>query len=166
MFGVNAGDADAAVAQAASVEVDVAPDLPEIHVDRHAIADAIVNLLSNAFKYGGSPPKVSLRASLTPKGEVCIAVTDNGAGIPRAEHRRIFDKFYRIDDRLSRTRDGSGLGLSIVKHIVRAHHGRVVVESAAGRGSTFSILMDASPRVVPHGTEVPVASAEPSARGS
>jgi len=101
----------------------------------------VVNLLSNAFKYGGTPPQVRLRAQLTPRGEVSIAVTDNGAGIPRVEHGRIFDKFYRIDDRLSRKRDGSGLGLAIVKHIVRAHHGRVVVESGAGRGSTFSILM-------------------------
>jgi two-component system phosphate regulon sensor histidine kinase PhoR len=156
MFG-GSGGVDSGHAQAASFDVEVAPDLPQIHVDRHAIADAVVNLLSNAFKYGGSPPKVSLRASLTPKGEVCIAVTDNGAGIPRVEHRRIFDKFYRIDDRLSRTRDGSGLGLSIVKHIVRAHHGRVVVESATGGGSTFSILMDARARAVTRGTEASVA---------
>jgi two-component system phosphate regulon sensor histidine kinase PhoR len=126
-------------------EIDVAPGLPKINADRHAIADSVVNLLSNAFKYGGTPPKVRLHAYLTPKGEVCIAVTDNGAGIPRVEHGRIFDKFYRIDDRLSRKRDGSGLGLAIVKHIIKAHHGRVVVESAAGRGSTFSILMMPAP---------------------
>jgi two-component system phosphate regulon sensor histidine kinase PhoR len=128
---------------AVDFEADVAADLPRISADRHAIADAVVNLLSNAHKYGGTPPKVRLRAYLTPKGEVCIAVTDNGAGIPRVEHRRIFDKFYRIDDRLSRRREGSGLGLAIVKHIVRAHHGRVVVDSGAGQGSTFSIVMPA-----------------------
>ena len=61
-------------------------------------------------------------------------MSDNGEGIPRVEHRRIFDKFYRIDDRLSREREGSGLGLAIVKHIVRAHHGRVQLDSAVGQG--------------------------------
>jgi two-component system, OmpR family, phosphate regulon sensor histidine kinase PhoR len=137
--------------------VDVAPGLPKIYADRHAIADAVVNLLSNAYKYGGTPPKVRLRAYVTPKGEVCIAVTDNGAGIPRVEHRRIFDKFYRIDDRLSRKRDGSGLGLAIVNHIVRAHHGRIVVDSSAGQGSTFSIVLPEGG----HTASVPRVASEP-----
>ncbi len=74
-------------------------------------------------------------------GCVAIEVTDNGEGIERVEHRRIFEKFYRIDDRLSREREGSGLGLAIVKHIVRAHEGRVQLESAKGKGSTFRILL-------------------------
>jgi two-component system phosphate regulon sensor histidine kinase PhoR len=119
---------------------DVAPNLPKVLADRHAMVDAIVNLLANAHKYGGSPAVVRLSAVLLPKREVAIRVTDNGAGIARPEQRRIFDKFYRIDDRLSRRRDGSGLGLAIVKHIVRAHRGRVTVESA-GKGSTFTIFL-------------------------
>jgi signal transduction histidine kinase len=73
--------------------------------------------------------------------DVCISVRDNGAGIERAEHQRIFQKFYRVDDRLARERDGSGLGLAIVDHIVRAHGGQVGLESAPGRGSTFSIIL-------------------------
>ena len=105
------------------------------------MVDAIVNLLSNARKYGGTPPVVSLRAHRTERGDLAFEVTDNGAGIPRALHRRIFEKLYRIDNRLSRTQEGSGLGLAIVKHIVRAHKGRVVVESAPGKGSTFRILL-------------------------
>src|SRR5208283_5716870 len=108
--------------------------------DRAAMVDAIGNLLSNAFKYGGSPPVVRLRAVHFHSG-VAIEVSDNGDGIPRVEHHRIFDKFYRIDDRLSREREGSGLGLAIVKHIVRAHHGRVQLESAKGKGSTFRIIL-------------------------
>ena len=122
-------------------EAQVDDHLPEVLVDRDAMVDALSNLLSNARKYGGTPPVVSLRAYRTDKGAVAFEVTDNGGGIPRAFHRRIFEKFYRIDDRLSRTQEGSGLGLAIVKHIVRAHKGRVTVESAPGRGSTFRILL-------------------------
>jgi two-component system phosphate regulon sensor histidine kinase PhoR len=120
------------------------PALPDVIVDRPAMAAALVNLLSNAQKYGGTPPKVRLSVEATGV-EVRIAVTDNGGGIPRPEHRRIFEKFYRIDDRLSRTKEGSGLGLAIVNHIARAHRARVNVESAEGEGSTFTIVLDAAP---------------------
>jgi two-component system phosphate regulon sensor histidine kinase PhoR len=127
--------------------VDVGSDrLPEVMVDRPAIVDAIVNLLANAHKYGGSPPVVRLSVGATPKGEVTIAVSDNGDGIPPPEHRRIFEKFYRIDDRLSRTKEGSGLGLAIVKHVARAHKARVLIESAEGKGSTFTLVLRGMPR--------------------
>jgi two-component system phosphate regulon sensor histidine kinase PhoR len=119
---------------------DVEPGLPAVHVDRAAMVDALGNLLGNAVKYGGEPPIVKLKARSSPEG-VVLEVSDNGEGIPRVEHRRIFDKFYRIDDRLSRAREGSGLGLAIVKHIVRAHHGRVQLDSALGKGSTFRIVL-------------------------
>lgn len=122
--------------------VEATPGLPDVLVDRAAMADAIVNLLSNAQKYGGSPPRVRLRAWAS-GGVVSIAVTDNGSGIPRPEHRRIFEKFYRVDDRLSRTKEGSGLGLAIVNHVARAHHARVTVDSVEGRGSTFAIVLPA-----------------------
>ncbi len=120
--------------------VEATPDLPDVVVDRAAMVGAIVNLLSNAQKYGGSPPRVRLVASAA-DGYVTIAVTDNGSGIPRPLHRRIFEKFYRVDDRLSRAKEGSGLGLAIVKHVARAHRARVTVDSAEGRGSTFAILL-------------------------
>jgi two-component system, OmpR family, phosphate regulon sensor histidine kinase PhoR len=119
----------------------IEPGLPTVYADRHAMVDAIVNLLGNAHKYGGNPPKIELTAERLPSGQVAIKVTDNGAGIPRAELRRIFDKFYRIDDRLSRRAEGSGLGLAIVKHVVRAHRAKVTVDSSSGHGSTFTIVM-------------------------
>jgi two-component system phosphate regulon sensor histidine kinase PhoR len=122
---------------------DVEPNVPNVYADRHAIADALVNLLSNAHKYGGTPPKVTLRA-FAHQTTVLFEVTDNGEGIPQPEHRRIFEKFYRIDDRLSRAKEGSGLGLAIVNHIARAHRGRVVVESAKGQGSTFRLMIPAT----------------------
>jgi two-component system phosphate regulon sensor histidine kinase PhoR len=126
---------------------EVEPGLPALYVDRSAMVDALLNLLSNAHKYGGSPPVVTLRAVRDGEG-VAFEVQDNGAGIPRPEQRRIFEKFYRIDDRLSRSREGSGLGLAIVKHIVRAHRGRIKVVSAPGRGATFRLVLPAAtPRV-------------------
>jgi two-component system phosphate regulon sensor histidine kinase PhoR len=126
-----------------SFKVEVAHDLPPVLADRPALVDAIVNLLSNAHKYGGTPPHIALTASATAKGEVVLEVKDSGSGIPLPEQRRIFEKFYRIDDRLSRVREGSGLGLAIVKHVVRAHNGRIIVESAKGKGSTFRITLPA-----------------------
>jgi two-component system phosphate regulon sensor histidine kinase PhoR len=146
---VRATQAQREVANDAALEVVVAPDLPDVLVDRAAMSDAIGNLLSNAYKYGGTPPKIQVAARATPKGDVAIAVTDNGEGIARPEHRRIFEKFYRIDDRLSRTKEGSGLGLAIVKHVARAHRARVTVDSAPGRGSTFVILLPAASPAAP-----------------
>ena len=124
---------------------DVAPDVSTVVMDRGALVDAVGNLLGNAVKYGSTPPIVSLRVRAV-SGGVAIEVTDNGEGIPRREHRRIFEKFYRIDDRLSRQREGSGLGLAIVSHVVRAHRGaRVQVDSAPGQGSTFRIGLPTTP---------------------
>jgi two-component system phosphate regulon sensor histidine kinase PhoR len=124
------------------LEVDMgSAALPEVAVDRPALVDAIVNLISNAHKYGGTPPVVVLSVGSTPKGEVTISVRDNGDGIPPPEHRRIFEKFYRIDDRLSRAKEGSGLGLAIVKHVARAHRARVLIDSAEGKGSTFTLVL-------------------------
>jgi two-component system phosphate regulon sensor histidine kinase PhoR len=124
-------------------KVEIDSDVPRVLADRPALVDALVNLLSNAHKYGGTPPYIALHARANPKGEVILEVRDNGSGIPLPEQRRIFEKFYRIDDRLSRVRDGSGLGLAIVKHVVRAHEGRITVESAKGKGSTFRITLPA-----------------------
>ena len=129
-------------------ETEIAPGLPSVPMDRAALVDAVGNLLGNAVKYGGTPPAVKLSARPVPGG-VAIEVTDNGQGIARVEHRRIFEKFYRIDDRLSREREGSGLGLAIVKHIVRAHRGRVQVDSAPGRGSTFRMVLRTAPVKTP-----------------
>ena len=124
----------------ADVEVvsDIEDGLPSIYVDRDAITDALLNLLNNAVKYGGHPPRVQLRAMRLGKG-IAFEIEDNGPGVPKREKDRIFEKFYRIDDRLSREREGSGLGLAIVKHIARAHRARISVIGAPTGGSIFRL---------------------------
>jgi two-component system phosphate regulon sensor histidine kinase PhoR len=73
-------------------------------------------------------------------------VSDNGVGIPRRALRRIFDKFYQVDQTLSRKAGGCGLGLAIVKFIVDAHHGTIAVDSRVGQGSTFTVRLPAATR--------------------
>lgn len=115
----------------------------ELSVDGRAIQQAIVNLLDNAIKHSsnGQTVTVGLEVPENPNHEsvVSISVQDNGPGIPAEEHEKIFERFYRLGSELRRETQGVGIGLSIVKHIVEAHHGRVVVESAPGQGSRFTI---------------------------
>jgi len=124
--------------------VAISVDLPDepvyAPVDRGAMVDAVLNLLGNAAKYAGD--EVQVTVAVTRRGRTArVAVRDDGPGIAQVEHKRIFQKFYRVDDRLSRVREGSGLGLAIVKHVVKAHGGRVELESAPGKGSTFTLVL-------------------------
>jgi two-component system phosphate regulon sensor histidine kinase PhoR len=120
--------------------VDLPADLPAVLCDRNAIVDALVNLLSNAYKYGGQPRRIEITAAASDR-EVSVTVRDNGKGIARTEHKRIFEKFYRVDDLLARQQEGSGIGLSIVQHVMRAHRGRIDVDSEPGRGSAFTLTL-------------------------
>lgn len=122
------------------LSVKLPPEHLVVFADRGALTDALLNLLTNAAKYGGEHPKVDVSCSESAR-EVYLNVKDDGPGIPVTEHKRIFWKFYRIDDRLSRTQEGSGLGLAIVKHVMKAHRGRVEVQSQRGSGSTFSLVV-------------------------
>jgi two-component system phosphate regulon sensor histidine kinase PhoR len=125
------------------LDVTLPPESLLVRADRGAMTDALLNLLTNAYKYGGDPARIEVSFQVGAK-EVTVSVRDNGPGIPDTEHKRIFQKFYRLDDRLSRQREGSGLGLAIVKHVMRAHHGRVELVSTPGKGSTFSLVVPAA----------------------
>jgi two-component system, OmpR family, phosphate regulon sensor histidine kinase PhoR len=128
----------------AAVSCKVEPGLPRVLADREAMADAIVNLLHNAHKYTGPSKRIALSAAR--RGErVEISVADNGPGVAAPEQKRIFEKFYRAKDPLHRTIEGSGLGLSMVKHIVEAHGGTVAVASVPGQGATFTVSLPAAP---------------------
>jgi len=126
--------------QNANVTVELPEQLPTLWAEAASISDALLNLLTNASKYGGHPAMIVLRATATPR-HVRIAVQDNGLGIAAREHKRIFQKFYRVDDRLSRVKEGSGLGLAIAKHVVKAHQGHIELRSAPGKGSVFTIVL-------------------------
>ncbi len=139
---VTALEAFETVRQRRSVElsVELPPDSLTVRADRGAVSDALFNLLTNAVKYGGDPVKIAVFVTFD-EHKAKLTVRDNGAGIPKAEHKRIFYKFYRLDDRLSREREGSGLGLAIVKHVMKAHGGRVQLVSHPGKGSEFSLVL-------------------------
>lgn len=114
-----------------------------IHVmgDREKLEHVLTNLIDNSIKYGhiGGTTEVSIE-DLT-KGKVIVRVTDNGDGIAKEHIPRLFERFYRVDKSGSRKEGGSGLGLSIVKHIVEAHGERIYIESEPGVGSEFSFTL-------------------------
>lgn len=124
------------------IEQDVAAALPPIAADAAALSRALQNLLSNGMKYSGESRWLGLRAHVakTPPGEeVRFVVTDRGLGIAPAELPHIFEPFYRGREVSAAQIHGNGLGLSLVKHILDAHGGRVSVESHLGQGSTFTL---------------------------
>jgi signal transduction histidine kinase len=147
-------------------QLSLLPD--EIILDGRAIQQALVNLIDNAIKH--SPPNSVVTVGMAVKDEASIPpsatnrpqsasrwlslwVADHGPGIPTEDHGRIFERFYRRESELRRETEGIGIGLSIVKHITEAHHGRVRVESEVGKGSRFIL-------------EVPLgSSANPKANG-
>ena len=120
-----------------AITVELAADLPRVRGDAALLRDVLQNLVDNAIQY--TPPGGKILISAERKnGEVIIAVTDTGIGIPLSDQERIFERFYRVDAARSREAGGTGLGLSIAKHIVEVHGGDLWVESEVGAGSKFA----------------------------
>ena len=121
-------------------EEKISDDVPSLNVDREALSRSLLNLVNNALKY--SYDRKYLGVNLYRKnGSVRLEVIDHGIGIPDQEQHKIFEKFYRVGDPLVHNTKGSGLGLSLVRHIVRAHGGEVIVDSTPGEGSKFTISL-------------------------
>ena len=130
------------VAQAKGIELSIQspPRLPRIPADRHRIKQVFINLLDNAVKYCPEGSEVQVR--LENDGEsIIVRVTDNGPGIPDEDLPHIFEKMYRVEKESTRAVEGSGLGLSIARRIVELHGGHIAVESAVGKGTTFSVRL-------------------------
>jgi signal transduction histidine kinase len=130
--------------QGFELKVTIAEDLPEVVLDPEALSQALLNLANNAIKYSGDEKFLGLDVRREGEG-IVISVTDHGVGIPRAEQKKIFEKFYRVENTLVHTTKGSGLGLALVQHITEAHGGSVELESEPGQGSTFRLLLPLQP---------------------
>ncbi len=113
-----------------------------VNADRERIEQVLSNLVVNSLKYGKQDGTTEVSIENIIKNKVLIRVTDNGEGIAKENMPRIFERFYRVDKSGSRKEGGSGLGLSIVKHIVEAHNEKIYVESQLGIGSEFSFTLE------------------------
>ena len=128
-----------------SLTTAVEEDLPLVSADEDALVTVILNLLDNAYKYTDGVCEIVI-STFAEDNQVCIAIRDNGVGLSRAAAKRVFQRFYQVDDSLARRGNGCGLGLSIVDDIVRAHGGTARVESRPGQGSTFIVGLPAIAR--------------------
>jgi signal transduction histidine kinase len=126
------------------LQTEIDNKLPAVSIDRDAMAQALLNLLNNAVKYSPETKRIKVRA-FPLSNRVIIEVADSGIGIPRSEQKRIFEKFYRVSNGLVHDTKGSGLGLSIVKHIIEAHGGEISVDSITGKGSRFILAIPVKP---------------------
>jgi signal transduction histidine kinase len=131
------------------VDVDVPADLPRVLADSSALGRAVANLVTNAIKYGGSAGWVGISARAHGR-ELAVTVSDRGPGIAPADLPHIFDPFYRAASVVAAQIHGTGLGLTVVQGIARAHGGRVTVTSALGEGSAFTIHLPTLPESSSH----------------
>ncbi|WP_194766687.1 sensor histidine kinase [Tamlana sp. I1] len=113
-----------------------------VKADKERVQQVLANLIVNSIKYGSLKGTTEISVENLIKNKIIIRVTDNGEGIAQAHLPRLFERFYRVDKSGSRREGGSGLGLSIVKHIIEAHHEKIYVESEFGVGSEFSFTLE------------------------
>ncbi len=146
-----------AAAQGFRFEIDLPHDLPEMRMDADAITQALLNLLSNAVKYSEEVKEILVRGYCEAT-QLVLEVQDRGLGIAPEELPKIFEDFYRVDQRLSTNQQGGmGLGLTLAGHIARAHGGEITVQSVLGQGSTFTMslpLLQAESETIPDRSEI------------
>jgi signal transduction histidine kinase len=121
------------------IEVHGEPPIP-LQADREAVGAAVRNLIENAIRYSPAPEPVEVRVTKE-YGQVLIAVKDCGPGVPRGEREAIFQKFVRGSAAANGNVRGTGVGLAMVRHIAEAHHGKIELESADGKGSIFTLAI-------------------------
>jgi two-component system phosphate regulon sensor histidine kinase PhoR len=134
-----------------SIDLIAASDLPPVTGERDELIQLFQNLIHNAIKYGKPGGHVWVTLALThaaggrgAESFIAASVRDDGEGIPSEAIPRLTERFYRVDVKRSREKGGTGLGLAIVKHIANRHQGRLQIESRAGEGSTFTVLLPVS----------------------
>jgi signal transduction histidine kinase/tetratricopeptide (TPR) repeat protein len=120
------------------IESELPDESVILRIDKDAISQVLLNLLNNAIKYSDEKKYILVKVRKDPISAL-ISVTDHGVGIPKEELKKIFDKFYRVSTARTKETRGSGLGLTLAKHIVEAHGGTIEVESEVGKGSRFTV---------------------------
>lgn len=121
-----------------SIIVESMDEIPEIYLDNERVRQVLVNLLHNAVKFTGENGRIVVRYGVE-KDMVRVDIIDNGIGIAGKDLPHVFERFYMADR--SRTGGGTGMGLAIAKHVIEAHHGKIIAQSMEGKGSTFSIFL-------------------------
>lgn len=122
-----------------TVETALDPHLPPVHADPEAMSESLINLVDNAVKYSEDRKHIFIRTGSN-QNSVFLEVEDQGIGIDSRSQQKVFEKFYRASNPLIHNTRGSGLGLSLVKHIMEAHHGKIVLKSEPGKGSCFRLV--------------------------
>jgi signal transduction histidine kinase len=123
------------------VRSDIARALPAIEADPLRLKQVLINLLTNAVKFTPAGGSVVVSANRTRSGAIAISVRDTGIGIPKAELGRIFRPFYRVDNSMTRSREGIGLGLPLTKRLVELHGGQLRIESTEGIGTEVAVVL-------------------------
>jgi two-component system phosphate regulon sensor histidine kinase PhoR len=125
------------------LKVDFPPGFPPIEVDCDKMEQVLTNLVDNAIKYSPNGGTVTISGRVVDeRGQFFVMkVTDHGIGVPREHLQRVFDRFYRVDNRDNRDIGGTGIGLALVKALIEAHHGFVTMDSEVGRGSTVTVTL-------------------------
>lgn len=113
-----------------------------VWADQEKIQQVVTNLIMNSIKYGKENGTTEVSIEDLVNNKVIVRITDNGEGIQKQHVPRLFERFFRVDKSGARSEGGSGLGLSIVKHIIEAHHQKIYVESKYGYGSEFSFTLE------------------------
>ena len=127
--------------RSSGVEISVADALPTVHVDRMRIAEVLVNLITNSINYMGEQPHPKIEIGYRRDGEETVFfVRDNGIGIEKSQHEKVFDLFYTVDG----SSEGTGAGLAIVKRIIEVHRDRIWIESGKGKGCTVCFTLHQS----------------------
>ncbi|KUG26549.1 two-component system sensor histidine kinase [hydrocarbon metagenome] len=115
--------------------------MPNINADSEALSEAIINLIDNAAKYSNETKEIMLK-TYQKNHNVILEVTDKGIGISKDDKEKIFDKFFRVSTGLVHNTKGTGLGLTIVKHVLDAHNAQIELDSKVNEGSTFRIIFN------------------------
>jgi signal transduction histidine kinase len=118
------------------VKADGLAELPDLGIERGAMRQILLNYVENALKYSGTEPRITVGGRYG-ADHVEVWVQDQGPGIPESDQARVFERFYRVDKARTRASGGSGLGLSIVKHLAENAGASVGVQSSPGNGSRF-----------------------------